>query len=90
MYAENLEKVGDFKIGVPKTLNSRRLRGVRKKILGGNLAIYFLLSMQKKFLKKFKTLRVIHKRSEVTKTEPLLLGKVLYRQQELSSQPRPP
>ena len=89
MSAESFEKVGDFKIGVPKTLNSRRLRGGRKKILGGNLAIYFLLSMQKK-LKKFKTLRVIHKRSEVTKTEPLLLGKLLYRQQELSSQPRPP
>ena len=51
MSADNLEKVGDFKIGVPKTLNSRRLRGVRKKILGGNLAIYFLLSMQKKIEK---------------------------------------
>ena len=54
MSAENLEKVGDFKIGVPKTLNSRRLRGVRKKILGGNLAIYFFLSMQKNFFEKIQ------------------------------------
>ena len=54
MSAESFEKVGDFKIGVPKTLNSRRLRGVRKKILGGNLAIYFLLSMQKKIFEKIQ------------------------------------
>ena len=56
MSAGILEKVGDFRKGVPKILNSRRLRGGRKKLLCGKRAIISPLNMQKKNFEKIQNL----------------------------------